>query len=281
MFKHTPIKYLVAMLIGIGLSLSLFSPSYEVKADDLTSNPVVTLSKKTSVSMIQRINTTIENDTDGLFQGGNNAEKSFLHYTSSGTDDGVSVSVNMSKYNDLSATNKTDVMNATLKAINNSNLVKTDKTRLYNFVAKLDTGTSAMLKELSDDVKADFFSAAYYLKPFNGWLGIILGVFTVLLLTMLTATVLVDLAYIALPIFRNFLTPADPGKKPKFVSQEAVHAVETAESTKFAVSSTGAYFKSKSKQFIFIAICILYLTSGKIFELVGKIVDMFQGVIED
>lgn len=190
------------------------------------------------------------------------------------------IEVAMSKYKELPAKDKQKVMTIALDTINNSQISKMNKTKLYNKVAELDESVSSLVRQLSDDVKADFASGYNMFKPFSGVLGTILGVLCLAIFIMLGITIIIDIAFITLPFLQIALTDRiEQKKKVSIVSNEAVKAVEAAHNSSGTeyINPMGYYLKHKVKQLIALGICLLYLVSGKIYYLMAEIIDLFQG----
>lgn len=190
------------------------------------------------------------------------------------------IEVAMSKYKELPAKDKQKVMTIALDTINNSQISKMNKTKLYNKVAELDESVSSLVRQLSDDVKADFASGYNMFKPFSGVLGTILGVLCLAIFIMLGITIIIDIAFITLPFLQIALTDRiEQKKKVSIVSNEAVKAVEAAHNSSGTeyINPMGYYLKHKVKQLIALGICLLYLVSGKIYYLMAQIIDLFQG----
>lgn len=190
------------------------------------------------------------------------------------------IEVAMSKYKALSAKDKQEVMKIALNTINNSQISKMNKTKLYNKVAELDESVSSLVRQLSDDVKADFASGYNMFKPFSGVLGTILGVLCLAIFIMLGISIIIDIAFITLPFLQIALIDRiEQKKKVSIVSTEAIKAVEAAHNSSGTeyINPMGYYLKHKVKQLIALGICLLYLVSGKIYYLMAEIIDLFQG----
>ena len=197
---------------------------------------------------------------------------------SSGYD--MVIEVAMSKYKELPAKDKQKVMTIALDTINNSQISKMNKTKLYNKVAELDESVSSLVRQLSDDVKVDVARGYNLIKPFSGVIGTILGVLCLAIFIMLGISIIIDIAFITLPFLQIALTDRiEQKKKVSIVSNEAVKAVEAAHNSSGTeyINPMGYYLKHKVKQFIALGICLLYLVGGKIFDLMAQIIDLFQG----
>jgi len=269
------------------------SPFYYVNA---SANPTITIDagNTTEVSKIQDCCIQINDDikTDVLTgKSGNKSQQElqwdYLEYkleagtgVSKGAKTTITITINQTRYKALSQEKRQDLMEIALTGIQNSGMSTTNRNKMYNFVSKSDEATASLVRQLSNDVNADFGEAYSMFKPFTGVLGTFLGVLSLLIFILLGITVTIDLAYINIPAFQIFCMGATKEEKPKFVSIEAVNAVKESE-TKPDTSSGVAYFRMKTKQFIALGVCLLYLVSGKLYVLLANIIDYFQGVLPD
>lgn len=152
---------------------------------------------------------------------------------------------------------------------------------------------SQLMTTLMSQTKPDYVTANRLYKPFSGVVGTILGVCAILLMAFLAITMVLDLAYIAIPTFQLFVDGdgnggnGQGGGKKSFISSEAMEAVRMAEggqggggqngsSNKLAVS---IYFKKRVLMLVVLGICLLYLVSGNIFALVGWFIDLLSGFL--
>ena len=277
-------KHIIYTWLGaVALMLLLFSVSV-----DCASNPTVTLSTltQTEVSLIEDtcrdINELIyENSREtGITDPTTQMLKASRDSNSPNTNGQMieNVEFNVSTYNRLEQLEKQKTMEIILTGIDNSQLSQISKSKIYNFVSNSDKSTSNLVRQLSSDVRADFASAYSSFRPFTGVLGWILGVFTMLIFIILGLTIVVDISYIVIPFVQNTLSNENATAKPRFISTEAWNAVRVAEQS---IGSNyreplGVYFKSKTKQFFAVGICLLYLVSGKIYDLIAMVIDMFQ-----
>lgn len=203
----------------------------------------------------------------------------FTYLSSSVTSTGgVIVSVNTFGYDELSNTEKQQVMSFTLSSISNSSLVSIDKTRLYNFVAETDSAVSAVVRQLSADSKTDFYTAYSKIKPFSGFLGTLLALISIGLFAGLVFSILVDLAYLSVPPL-NMLISSGSSEKPKIVTVEAYKAYLEGSDKDSKKDILFLYLGKKWKQLVAVCICILYLVSGKIWGVVADIIDLFSGML--
>jgi len=207
-------------------------------------------------------------------------------YASSDPNAGIAVAegecviqLHMVNYKAWTSVNKKLIMGETLNKINNSSLPQRIRLKLYNFVAEQDNATSALVRQLSQDVNADYATAYTWFKPFTGGISTVFGVLTLAIFTFIAFTMILDLGYLVLPFFRLCLDRTD-GKKPKVVSNEAFKALQEAEQGNTEGKQVvGIYFKNKTVQLFILMLCLTYLVGGKIYTLIAWLVDSFQSAI--
>lgn len=202
----------------------------------------------------------------------------FLSYEETG--DALNVSFDMQDYRDLGQDKRQECMDIVLTCIYNSDISRSNRNKFYNEVCALDETTSSLARQLSHDVRADFAGAYSTFKPFSGVLGWILGLITLAMFVTLGLSIVVDLAFINLPIIQLALVK-QVDQKPKLISLEAWAAVKESESKAGHeyVSPNWYFIKHKSKQYIIVFMCMLYLTSGKIYDVLANIMDYFRGFL--
>lgn len=280
----------ITLLWGLALMLSPF----KVMASDTVANPTLTLTyvggEGSSISTyINNVNTYISSlsiDSNELKASEKFSPFIFLSYKDNGIANvgsiaSCEVTMDLASYKVMSQKVKNKIMGYALDSIKNSSISTIASNKIYNFIQSQDESTASLVRQLSNDVDADFSSAYMMFKPFSGILGTTLGLFALLIFVTLTLMILVDLSYIVIPIIRDFLTPSSADAKPKYVSNEAWYAVkETDSATDTHKSVLVIYLKKKTMQFVALSICILYLLSGRIYILIGDIMDMFRGIIE-
>ena len=143
-----------------------------------------------------------------------------------------------------------------------------------------------LMTNLFGKTKPDYVKAAKIYAPFQGPISTALGVLAIVVSAGVCLTMGVDLCYMGIPMFRNFLNSGgeseatDRKSKVKFVSFEAVNAVNTAESDNKDGTFKCAmwiYFKHRAVALFCLGLCLLYLISGEIFSLIGVILDLLHG----
>lgn len=208
----------------------------------------------------------------------------FLQCSSTGNTKTINLIVDTGTYKRLPQDEKSKIMEFTLDNIKDSGMSSTSRNRVYNFIANLDSATSSLVRQLSSDVNADFFKAYSGIKPVLGWFSLALGIFVLFMFGALSITLVLDIAYIAIPLFQVGLNSysqkeGQPSGPPKIVSREAWKAVEATADLHSKRDTMVTYLHLKTKQLIVLSICILYLVGGKIFIFIGSFMDMFSGLL--
>lgn len=273
-------RYAILLLIILGIAIWL-SPFYNLSVKAAGTNPTITLANVTNTELnnikkaVNDINTQINND-DSI---GTTKNYKFVSINKADKDNNYDFELDMTTYENWSAEEKQLVMEYALNGIKDSGISKINRTKLYNFVSDSDETTSNMVRQLSTSVKGDFASAYASFKPFSGVVGWVLGIFTLFIFGALGLTLVIDIAYLVIPIVQEVLSKSKPSEKPMWVSTEAWTAVKEAEKGEAVKTPMGVYFKLKTKQFLALGICLLYLVSGQIFGLIANIMDLFSGLL--
>lgn len=270
-------KSVALLLLGVVVALS---PVLYVRA---AANPVITISNVSSLEY-EKIDDALYNLNEDVVKE-KWIKSDFLILTSSDElEDTINIEINMIEYNKCSAGTRQKIMEKALTVIHDSQISATNRNKIYNFIAEEDETTSSLVRQLSTDVSSDFAGAYALFRPFSGVVGTVIGILVLLIFLFLGFTVAIDLAFIVIPAFTLALQKAnqDKGDKPHFVSVEAWNAMRVAEDSvgkgKYR-EPLGVYFQSKTKQFIALGVCILYLASGQIYDLIARIMDYFAGVL--
>lgn len=263
--------YILLVMVGAAFVLPLlFMRGIEVHA---VINPSITIEMNTSDSA----------NLANIRVASYSSEGNFTFFTFSTAESAsagketVIIRLDTVKYEELSSAEKKTVMTNTLKAIKACNMGEYSEMKIYNFVAEQDESVSKMVKVLSDDVKADYATAYEWYRPFSGGVSTFMGVIALLIFITLGLMMVMDLAYLVIPMFRQFFEK-DGKEKPKFISQEAVIAMKEAEASHEYKAPIGIYFKHKTFQLVIVSICLAYLLGGKIYTLVAWLMDAVANV---
>lgn len=207
--------------------------------------------------------------------------------------------INADAFEDLQSGAKSDFLSdmnsVATDAIEQSDGVVTEETR-QSWLSKVQNcpgvGTQ-LIAALLENTKPDYAKANSIYKPFSGIVGTALGLLSILLMALLGLVMALDLSYIGIPIFRNFVSGPESGggaggkSKPSFISWEAVSSVNEAEngggsggqSSGAGKTAVALYFKKRVIMLIVLGICLLYLVSGRIWALVAWILDLMSGIL--
>ena len=90
-------------------------------------------------------------------------------------------------------------------------------------------------------------------------------------------------SFLTIPLFQTLIldhmdNAKEKGLMQRFVSIEAMEAMKTCAQANSYTNPVGVYVKNKTKQWIAIAVCLTYLVSGKIYELIGAMIDYFSSL---
>lgn len=209
-------------------------------------------------------------------------EKVYGGYELLGFDKG-DITFNFTEYNTLTMEQKENTMRLYLDSVQNSkDISRINKTKIYNFIADADSATASLVRQLSEDVDADFISAYSSFKHIGRLISFVLGFLTLLIFALLGLMMVIDLAYIVIPGVQIWLSKGNESVKPKFISNEAWAAVKESEKSvgNGYRDAVGVYFHLKSKQLMMMGVCILYLVSGQLYGLLANFIDLFNGLLK-
>lgn len=200
-----------------------------------------------------------------------NINKTILECTTEGR-----LSFDNDEYIKLSQKDKTKFMEDALSATRSSGLGIKVKNQVYNFISQQDTTISATIKYLSEDTAADFASAMKYIRPFSSPISTAMAILCIIIFMFIGMGVLIDVAYLALPLFRIFLERGDTTKKPWGISTAAYSAVQIVEGdTKMGKGLMPIYIQKRVPEIFIIAVCLGYLISGKIWDILAYLASSF------
>lgn len=146
-----------------------------------------------------------------------------------------------------------------------------------------------LIPVLMSGTKPDFISAMKIYAPFQSPMGTVMGVLALVLFSLLTFSTLIDLFFIGVPLF-NMMVLGDGKEKPAIVSPAAYKAYLEELGNNGSVgggtgsgkvafkNAVGIYFKHRTVTLVLIFISLLYLVSGKIWDLVGDAMSLLGGL---
>lgn len=136
---------------------------------------------------------------------------------------------------------------------------------------------TVLMTILFGNTKPDWAGAYKIIEPFNGPIGKILGVVTLVCAFCLVGVMLCDIFYMTIPWVRV----KGDAKDVRWVSHAAIQAIEKCETT--GEDGKGQvlweYLKHRAVMLFLFGICILYLICGKIFNIIGWFMDLASGTL--
>lgn len=258
-------KWLKRFISIFMLVFSLLS-SFMVNAEDGVVSVESTISVIENSAEIANICVQANNSVD--------INEKILSYSSSNKQGGL-LKFNNRVYNDLDSDEKYLFMETALSAVSSTSLNAKNKNKVYNFIAGQDTPVSNTMKYLQSNANADFLEAKKIFDPFSGIIGTALGVLCVLIFLFCGFSILFDVFYLVIPGVQAILERGEETKKPMGVSREAYSALRDAEKDTEYKNVMTIYFKRRIGLLIVMCICIGYLISGKIFDVIAYVIDAF------
>ena len=257
MAKNKFNKYVLAIFLALVCLLSSVSVVYAVDVDAMLSIDAA------STGLVQNICS----EANKYAKSG-----SPVLACSSGTN---TLTFSNKNYAKLEHDEKEDFMEAALSATTKSGLNKKQKNKVYNFIAGQDTPITNSMKYLQSDASTDFLEAKKIFDPFSGVVGTILGVLTTAIFLFSALSILIDIMYLVLPGLQAILERGEENKRPLFVSNEAYTAKKDSEKDSEYKNVLSLYIKRRIGLIIAMAICIGYLISGKMYDVIAYFVDAF------
>lgn len=177
-----------------------------------------------------------------------------------------------------------------INTINDWNMTQEARAQVqkkFTDAEELGMTDAQLLTLMFAETKADLSTAMKWFGPFQGTVGLILGIGVVIIMVLLIASTVFDLVYIGLPMARNALdgkAESNGQPKPFGVSYDAVKVVQNHEGGGQGGqggSNGNIYFdylKRRIITYIILAVCILYLISGQLSSVIGWLLDLVSGV---
>lgn len=180
-------------------------------------------------------------------------------------------------YSKLDIEQKRTFMETALSATQETHLGSQQKNKLYNFIADQDSTTSAAIRYLKSDASADFVAAKSWFRPFSGPISTVIGVICLLVFMFMAFSMLFDCAYLCLPAFQALLERGEHNRRPFGVSREAyITMKEIYKPDMQSRNIMSVYFSKRIPVIIICAICLGYIVSGKIYDIMSFFVDAFS-----
>lgn len=262
----------------------------EKNTDRDPTDPVVLLDSGSSVttsqalkSVVLAINGYFVDDLKGK------SEKPMMVYESG------YLSFNVKAYNSLSDKKKDKLLNYAYETINNFGISNVQvRSRFKDFLAEQDTSRSFLKDLLSPNTGEEIKEAENLMKGPNKVVSKVVGVIVTIIFIMLTVSLVLDIAYIGLPIARDISVGISDAlssignktvtnnnlQKPFYISNEAFSSVIDAESgdtpNNIAVL---LYLKRRLILIVLIASGSILIATGAIYDIISEAVDIFLGSV--
>ncbi len=160
-------------------------------------------------------------------------------------------------------------------------------TELYNEIGDKFGVATSLVTSIMYNAKPDYVKANKITSPFMNVMNVIMAIAGIALMAFLGFTLILDLAYLALPAFRGMLEGKSSGgdgkggaaKLGQLVSDEAVKAISASDGGTNG-SPTLIYLKKKWVSLFFFMILLVALVSGKLFNLLSSIIDLVSGFFD-
>ena len=178
-------------------------------------------------------------------------------------------------YFDNNVNQRKDFLQHALKQIKQSNLKPKSKNKLYNFLSLQDGDASKILRNLEKDLTADIANGRDVYLPFSGTVTTVLGLIALGVFIGVGISMVIDIAYLTLPMVQKSIDERPDGKLPKLVSSQAYYVARERESNEKG-NYLYSYLKKRSIAVALVMISLGYLSSGLIFEAVGYVVQVFS-----
>lgn len=194
------------------------------------------------------------------------------------------VSFSNVNYKKLDDDKKELFMRTALLDTKESGLGSQSKIKLYNFISDQDSALAVAIKFLRTDTSADVGKASMWFKNVTGAISTVLGVFCLVTFTLMSMSVVLDIAYIAIPIFRTFSDKfqekySKGSRRPFYISKEAFDTLLELDAAGVEYRNPAwLYMKRRAGVMVVVAVCLLYLVSGQIYDLFVWVLDLV-GVI--
>lgn len=192
-------------------------------------------------------------------------------------------------FNNLSEKDQSRATSEMLQTVSSWQL---NSNTVTNLAEKLENSTKVVFSK-ADAVAilfnqgADIMGALTWFMPFQGALGLILGVGVIIVMALLLISTVLDLVYIGLPTARMAMSAKAEGQGkeiPFGISTDAYRIVQQSAETGSGGNGGNQgnpylqYFKKRFVTYIILAVCILYLLSGQIGGLISGLLNLASGI---
>lgn len=146
---------------------------------------------------------------------------------------------------------------------------------------------SSMLAALMSDVKPNYATANRIFTPFQGVIGTILALLSIIVMALVGVTMALDICYITIPAFQLAMNGEGDGGDGKgkskiggIISADAKAASSEKDNGNCtSKEALGKYFKTRVFGLVLLGICLLYLVNGQIYTFVSWFINLLSGFL--
>ena len=172
-------------------------------------------------------------------------------------------------FNALNKDKQKDILDTFAYALQDNSGVSEDAQRIIvsELRFQLEDVDDVLRNNLLEKVQPDTMGAGEILEPIVRYFGLVSGVIVVLLSVSLTLFTVIDLMYIILPPFKEYADShayerKGGQKRPLFVSNEAITAVNDSIQDSTYINPLIIYFKRRVFVIFILALCLVFLIGG-------------------
>lgn len=165
--------------------------------------------------------------------------------------------------------------------IQNADISALSKQAIYNSLSEnLDDQLVAHMPEIIEATSADVFAGIGIFAPFQSTFGFWLGIGVLVIMFCLVASTIIDLVYIGTPRMVSWMLEDRPDGKKRisFITPEAQKIVNGIADGSLSGSPYAYYLKKRFVTYIVLGVCLLYLLSGQIGELIRFFLRLASGI---
>lgn len=151
------------------------------------------------------------------------------------------------------------------------------KSKLIEMIAKTaKMSNSTALESVFGEIKPDLVEGFNLYRPFNSKVNLILAVASIITMFAISASFVLDLFYINVPIIQNKL---EDTKISKYISRSAKIYVKEISSDENILHSSLDYFKDRVITLGVFGMLLVYLFAGKFIVLIQAIISLVRGFL--
>ena len=268
----------LSLLIAVVMSIAIAVPTFATNNDDsawVNAAKIVHQLDIDKVSNYVRNTAKAETDPDDTAR----LDKTYGFFRANVSDGTATIQYNKESWSNAQDAEREKASKELTATINSWGLSSDASQKIYDDLKgedRLNISDATLLSLIFSETRADLSGAMGIFSPFQGTLGLVLGIGVVLIIIMLLLSTVMDLVYIGIPMVQNALDGKD-AKNPFGVSRDAYMLVKQQGEKNEGGNIYVQYLKKRIVTYIILAICILYLISGQIAGIIGWLLDLVSG----